>query len=562
MFSGTKNKWLILIAIAAIAAFVLACGTDETKLVSDNNGNGGVGSQPKDDTVSTSDPVDSPPASLPEDPGYDQIQELAPIESVEILTLESYPEQFVVQIISGLPSGCASFSHAEVTQDGTDINIDVYNWMPAPGELIACTAIYGYHDENVGLGSDFKRGTEFTVIVNGTEQGSLTTGSSPIQNDPPYTDSGFEVVPAPVEAIEIVSDQVADGATAYYANVSVGLTSGCNEVIEPNVVTVDRATFEIYPVVKVPTGDVMCTSDYRIESVTVLLGIVGEDLVSCAAYSVIAGEKKAKFQAIAPNVRCANPDDATPTPAPPSGGTSIISDSLALELSLKAKGADVENGGQTMIKNLFDMNFSEIKINGVGVQLYEFAPGSYAQDAAESVSKDGRSITQVFDDGSSMATQYLWMASPHFYLYGNSIILYVGDDGDIVDLLDSIATQFAGGSLGDAAGDDESDSEFTERVATIENVSIASTRSIPAQHLIGVTIALGGSCETFKSIDWNVKDHEVHINVYTQVPTAPVPCTLAIIYEDQSVNIGDEYESGVEYDVIVNGERQGTFIGG
>ena len=55
-----------------------------------------------------------------------------------------------------------------------------------------------------------------------------------------------------------------------------------------------------------------------------------------------------------------------------------------------------------------------------------------------------------------------------------------------------------------------------------------------------MTIALGGSCEEFAGLDWRVEGREVIIDVTTKVPTAPVPCTLAIIYEDQSVNIGDE----------------------
>ena len=78
-----------------------------------------------------------------------------------------------------------------------------------------------------------------------------------------------------------------------------------------------------------------------------------------------------------------------------------------------------------------------------------------------------------------------------------------------------------------------------------------------------MTIALGGSCEEFAGLDWRVEGREIIIDVttITKVPTAPVPCTLAIIYEDQSVNIGDKYETGAEYDVIVNGERHGTFIG-
>lgn len=557
MFSGTKNKWLVLVAIAALAAFVIACGTDETKLVSDNDGSGGLGAQP---TAVPDGTEGNPPPSPPEDLGYEVVEALAPIESVQIFTLESYPEQFVVQVISGLPSGCATFDRPDVTRNGTVVNIDVYNMVPAPGELIACTAMYGIHDENVRLGSDFERGTEFTVVVNGTKQGTFSTGSSPIQVDPPYSDPGFEIQPAPVEALDIYVGDDSRGQTPYHVNILVGLSNGCKELVEPNVVESSRFVFDIYPVVKVPTGDVACTDDYQLEGVVVDLGVVGEGLAACAVYTVNAGEATATFQVIAPNVRCANPDAPTQTPAPPTGGgSSIIADSLALELSLKAKGADVENGGQAMIKNLFGMNFSEIKINGVGVQIYEFAPGSYAQDAADSVRADGYAINQTFDDGTSASTQYNWLATPHFYPFGNSIILYVGDDAEITELLDSIATKFAGGSLGDVEVDDLA---FTERLAMIENVSIASTRSIPAQHMIGVTIALGGSCETFKSIDWSVEGREVQIEVLTQVPTAPVPCTLAIIYEDQSINIGSDFEAGVEYDVIVNGERQGSFFGG
>jgi hypothetical protein len=137
----------------------------------------------------------------------------------------------------------------------------------------------------------------------------------------------------------------------------------------------------------------------------------------------------------------------------------------------------------------------------------------------------------------------------------------VGNDAGIGELLGSVGDQFAGGEYIEVNIGDEG-SGFATQPATIENVSIASTRSIPAQHMIAVTIALGGSCETFNSIDWSVEGREVNIEVLTQVPTALVPCTLAIIYESQSINIGDDFEAGVEYDVIVNGERQGTFFGG
>lgn len=541
MFSGTKNKWLVLVAIAALVAFVIACGTDETKLVSDN-GSGGVGAHPT--------------AVADGSEGYEVVEVLAPIDNVEILTLESYPEQFVVEITSGLPNGCATFDRADVTQEGTVINIDVYNMVPAPGELIACTAIYAIHNENVGLGSDFERGTEFTVMVNGTASGSFTTGSAPLQGLPPYTDPGFEVVPTEVQFLEVYVGDDSGGEIPYHVNVLVGLSNGCKELIQPNVVRSSATVFDIYPVVKMPTGDVACTDDYRLEGIVVDLGVVGEELAACTVYTVNAGETTVEFQAIAPNVRCADPNQATPTP--PTGGTSIISDALALELSLKGLGADVENGGQSEFSSFFKVNPSELKVNGVAIQIYEFAPGTAAVEASMTVSADGTSI--VTTDG--MAMSVFWVAPPHWYLYGNSIILYVGSDLDIADLLDSVATQFAGSEFEPTTDLEQDEDEFTVKLATIEKVSIASTRSIPAQHLVAVTILLSNGCEEFNSIDWTVEGREVHIAVQTQVPSAPMMCTLSTAYEDHSINIGSEFEAGVEYDVFVNGERQGTFFGG
>lgn len=556
MFSGqviTTKKWLVLVAIAALAAFVIACGTDETKTVS--NGNDGVGAQPTQDVPVSGDPdddVDTPPA----DPGYEVVEVLAPIESVQILILESFPEQYVVQVVSGLPSGCATYSHNVVSRDGTTINIEIYNTVPAPDQLIVCTAIYGIHDENISLGSDFDRGVEYTVLVNGNPGAYFTTMTAGSSELPPVGDDpGFVVEPAPIESIEVVMDGDLSSDATYYANITWGLSNGCKESIEPNVILNRDNTIEIYALVKVPTGDVMCTDDYRVDSAKVLLGVIGEELIPCVVYTINAGREVVEFQAIAPNMFCARPE-ITPTPEPPTGGGSIISDQQALTFTLEAKDADVEYGGQAKFNEMFGLYPTELKVNGQQVLVYEFAPGSSAEKASEGVSRDGTSI--VNPDGTVVSA--MWVAPPHFYLYGNAIILYIGNDSEMGELLSSVAGQFAGSVFSDGA--DEVDDEFTTRLAQIENVSIASTRSIPAQHLIGVTIALSGSCETFKSIDWTVEGHEVLVPVTTQVPTAPVPCTLAIIYEDQSINIGSDFEAGVEYTVIVNGDARATFFGG
>ena len=564
MFSGTKNKWLVLVAIAAIAAFVIACGTDETKLVS-NDGNGGVGAQP---TVivpdSTESPAGDPPPVPVGDTGYEVVEVLAPIESVQIMVLESFPEQYVVQVISVLPSGCATFSHSDVTQDGSEIKIDIYNTVPAPDQLavISCIAIYGLHDENVALGSDFDRDTQYNVTVNNEPAGYFKAGVSatiptnpiPIEGGEP----GFVVEPAPVEGLEIIIGEDSRGPVTYYAHVMWGLTNGCMESLEPNLIQSGRRVFDIYPLAKSPTGDVACTDDYRMDSVQVELGVVGEGLVSCALYTVNYGKETAEFQAIAPNVRCADPNAPTPTPAPfpPSGGGSIIADSQALEFSLEAQGAAVEYGGQSDVSKQFGLLPTELKVNDQQVLVYEFGPGSAALEASKTVSSDGSSFES---DGMVMTVH--WIANPHFYLYGNAIILYVGNDEGIGELLDSVATQFAGPKFDLTSGGDVDDSEFTERLAFIEKYGMVSTRSIPAQHSVGVTIMLSNGCEEFKSIDWSLVGREVRIEVLTQVPTAPTPCTLAIAYEEQSINIGDKFAAGVEYDVIVNGKLQGTFVG-
>lgn len=548
-----KTKWLVLVAIAALAAFVVACGTDETKLVPNN---GGVGSQPTE--TADEKPSDGDQDQLPVDTGYEVVDALAPIESVQILVLESYPEQFVVQIVSGLPSGCATFSRAEVTQEGTDIKIAVYNKVPSPeaSAVISCTAIYGIHDENVSLGSDFERGTTYSVHVNDHPAETFTTGSAPLQSLPPVEDD-FVVEPAPVEGLEIIIGEDSRGPVTYYAHVLWGLTNGCMKSLEPNIIQSGRNEFDIYALAQAPSGDMACTDDYRVDSAQIELGVVGEGLVSCAVYTVNYGDESVTFQAIAPNVRCADPNLPTATPSPPPA--SIISDALALELSLEGAGAEVENGGQSNDTSFFNMAPTVLKVNGFAVQVYEFGPGSTADAVSKTVSADDMSF--ITADGVDVSM--MWIAPPHWYTFGNAIVLYVGLDQEIIDLLGSVATQFAGDGVEKTDGSDDTvDSEFTSQLATIEKVSIASTRSIPAQHLVGVTIMLASGCEEFSSIDYKVDGREVHIEVLTQVPTEPVPCILMIGYEDQSINIGSDYESGVEYDVIVNGERQGTFVGG
>ena len=91
---------------------------------------------------------------------------LAPIESVEVIVGQSSPPQYIARVISGLPGGCARFEEITTERDGETTRIVVWNTMPAAGESVVCTMIYGYAEHDVALGSDFTSQQRYTVEVN------------------------------------------------------------------------------------------------------------------------------------------------------------------------------------------------------------------------------------------------------------------------------------------------------------------------------------------------------------------------------------------------------------
>ena len=90
----------------------------------------------------------------------------APIESVNVQILESFPPQVVLSVVSGLPNGCVSFAGYNVTREGNTIRVGVTNLTPADPETV-CIQIYGTVETRIHLGSDFALGTTYTATVNG-----------------------------------------------------------------------------------------------------------------------------------------------------------------------------------------------------------------------------------------------------------------------------------------------------------------------------------------------------------------------------------------------------------
>ena len=112
-----------------------------------------------------------------------------------------------------------------------------------------------------------------------------------------------------------------------------------------------------------------------------------------------------------------------------------VEDQADLIAALRAVGAEVEPG-DTIEQAFFSVPGQILKVNGADVQVFEY----------ESAEAMGTEASQVSEDGSSIGTSMVsWVAPPHFFRSGRVLVLYVGDDAAVLDLLEgALAEQFAG----------------------------------------------------------------------------------------------------------------------
>ena len=77
-----------------------------------------------------------------------------------------------------------------------------------------------------------------------------------------------------------------------------------------------------------------------------------------------------------------------------------------------------------------------VNLNGESVQVFEYDSAETMESDAVLVDADGGTI------GTSMVS---WMATPHFYKKGRILVLYIGDNQEMLRLLESVlSAQFAG----------------------------------------------------------------------------------------------------------------------
>lgn len=123
-----------------------------------------VGTSPSPDGTTSSSDTPSPATPTIAVP-LDRERVLAPIDAADIIIRESFPPQYAVHVVSGLPNGCTLFAGITTTRAGDQITISVENSVPRD-KNIACTQVYGTHEETVELGSDFTAGATYIIKVN------------------------------------------------------------------------------------------------------------------------------------------------------------------------------------------------------------------------------------------------------------------------------------------------------------------------------------------------------------------------------------------------------------
>ena len=111
------------------------------------------------------------------------------------------------------------------------------------------------------------------------------------------------------------------------------------------------------------------------------------------------------------------------------------SDYASLVETLKVAGATVEASAPVSQEFLSPVG-QVLKVNGQDVQVFEYPDEAAAEREAKTISPDGSSTT---------TTMITWIDAPHFYRSGKLMVLYVGSDAGITQLLASLlGTQFAG----------------------------------------------------------------------------------------------------------------------
>jgi len=196
----------------------------------------------------TETPVKGNPS--PEEP--ETVVVPAPIDGAAVVAPATPGGEYTLKITSGLPSGCAQFDGIRVEWDGNGFVVDVTNLMPNPNQPIACTAIYGYHESEVPLGSGLTAREAYTVTINGGLTISFTA-----QDETGLAMAGKE---SPIESVEVTAS---DGEVLLTVVSRLPLGSSCFRFdgYQINRRFIDRIEITVTHL-EIAEDNVPCTDDF------------------------------------------------------------------------------------------------------------------------------------------------------------------------------------------------------------------------------------------------------------------------------------------------------------
>jgi len=141
-----------------------------------------------------------------------------------------------------------------------------------------------------------------------------------------------------------------------------------------------------------------------------------------------------------------------PTPTPTPATTPIVTDYISLIDNLREAGATVIDTGVVGQMDCFSVDSKVITVNGSDVQVWEYEDAAAADTEAALISPDGSSIKITINNDEQIfkICAYDWIASSHFYKASNLIVLYVGENHAVRDVLETVlGPQFAGSEMND-----------------------------------------------------------------------------------------------------------------
>ncbi len=382
-------------------------------------------------------------------------------------------------------------------RDGNEFAVDVTNLMSYLSLVVACTAIYGYFDSEVSLGSGLAAGQTYTVTINGDRTVSFTA----------QDEKGLTMVEkeSPIEYIEVTE---ADGEYLLTIVFRLPLGSSCSRF---NGYQIDQRFAERIQVTvthrQVPDGYLgPCTDDLPAVFTEI---IVGSDFADGQTYTVSVNGTETTF---------------------PSDELAMVEVPAPIEAA-KIVAPETADGEYTL-------------------EITSGLPSGCAQFNGFEVDRSGNDyaveVTNLMPDPKEI------IACTADYRYNDG---HFGLEGDL-NPGEAYTVKINGDLSLSFTVQGETTNAMVKGEPPIESVAVAETDGGYSLTVVS-RLPRGSSCSSFNGYHINRRFFDrVEVTVtYFEVSEDNVPCTRDLPVVVTEMQLGENFESGCTYTVSVNGEE-------